>query len=230
MFSEEGADTVECDGPEILDGTEHVVMVGVSGREELFLKDRTEEVIRLIFEPLTALVDDDFALVIEIVLGEVLKKQSEGVGLGPQIAFETAGGDGGAEFGEIVVKIAAEVGGTETFELVGERVAVAVFVEQVLDQVGEAILAGFLVLGASADAEVDVDDGHLSVDVEKDVDAVRKGGAIDGEVALGGGQEGDEEGEGSEAEHWDMLSHGAHVRRPATAVKRAPITPSLETR
>jgi hypothetical protein len=74
------------------------------------------------------------------------------------------------------------------------------------------------VLGANADAEVDVDDGHLSIDVEKDVEAVGRGGAIDGEVALGGGQEGDKEGEGSESEHWGTCYRtGAHVRRPAKA-------------
>jgi hypothetical protein len=201
MFGEESADGVERDGAEILDSAHHFVMVWVAGREKLVLKDRTEEAIGVIFEPLAPLVDNDFALVIEVVLSEILEKESEGIGLRPQVAFEAAGGDGGAEFGEVDVEIPAEVGGAETFQFVGERVAVAVFGEQVLHQVGEAALAGLFVVGAGADAEVDVDDGDFAIDMEKEIESVREGGAVDGEVGLGGGQQGDEEGEGSGAEH-----------------------------
>ena len=66
---------------------------------------------------------------------------------------------------------------------------------------GEAVLAGLFVLGAGADAEVDVDDGDLAVDVEKEIEAVRKGGAVDSKAGLGGSQQGDEEGQGSEPDH-----------------------------
>ena len=41
-----------------------------------------------------------------------------------------------------------------------------------LDQMGETVLAGLLVLGAGPDADVDVDDGGFAIDVEEKVEAI----------------------------------------------------------
>ncbi len=45
-----------------------------------------------------------------------------------------------------------------------------------LDQMGEAILAGLLVLGAGADTDVDMDDGGFAINVKEKVEAIREGG------------------------------------------------------
>ncbi len=138
VLCEEGADRIEGNGAEVFDGAEHIVVVGVAGREEVLVKERIDAVVGLVFELLAALIDDDFALVIEVFLGEVLEKEGKGVGLHPQVALQAAGRDGGTKFSEVFVEIAAGVGSAEKLEGGGDRVAFAVFVEEMLDEVGEA--------------------------------------------------------------------------------------------
>ena len=123
MLGMKGADDVHGDGTKVLDYADHIVVVGMARREELLVKYGIDAVIRHIFELLAPFVDDDFALVVEVLLCEVLRKEGEGVGLHPQIALEAAGRYRGAEFGEVFIEVAASVGRAETFELRGDRVS-----------------------------------------------------------------------------------------------------------
>jgi hypothetical protein len=70
-----------------------------------------------------------------------------------------------------------------------------------LDQMGEAILAGLLVLGAGPETDVDMDDGGFAINVEEKVEAIGEGGALDGEPGLSVSEQGEEQGEGAAAEH-----------------------------
>src|SRR5215475_10050396 len=68
VLGEEIADDIEGDRAEVLDRSDHVVVIGMARREQLLMEQRIDAVIRFVVELLASLVNDYFALVVEVLL------------------------------------------------------------------------------------------------------------------------------------------------------------------
>ncbi len=142
---------------------------------------------------LAQLVLDDAALLVELGLGDGALEVAHAVRLHPQDEVEGRDRDVLEVVGPVLVGRAVEVGRADLLH--GLEVVVVVVLaaveHQVLEEVGEAGLAGLLVLRADVVPDVEGDDGRLVVLVDDQGQAVVEDEFLVGDVDLGrlGGQE-----------------------------------------
>ena len=155
--------------------------VGVARRTQILLEQHEGAAVGLILQSLAALVLDDVALVIQLLLGEHVGQRGQAVRFDPENVFQIGGGYGGEIVGAVLGGGAVHASGKQAgagFLQKAEILSVGIlraFEHHVLEQMGEAGAARALVLRADVIPAIHVDHGQLAVHVQDDVEAVGQG-------------------------------------------------------
>ena len=142
--------------------------------------------IGLVLRRLAAFVADDLALVLEVLPRERVGQRGDPVRLQPEHVFQVARRYGGEVVGAVVTRgtvdaalpqVAARL--LDVLEIPPGRVF-RPFEHQVFKEMGEPGAAGPLHLGAHVKPVIDMDHGQFAVNVQNDLQTVRKGKLLKG--------------------------------------------------
>ena len=170
--------------------------IGMAGGIEVLVDQLVPAAVGLVLRGLAALVADDFALVLEVLLRERVSQRGDAVGFQPEHVFEVARGHGGEVVGPVVARGAVDAAFAQVaarlFDVleIPFRRMLRPFEHQMLEEMGEPRPPRQLHLGAHVEPVIDVHHGQLAVDVQDDLQPVRQGVFLEvdpREVLLGHG-------------------------------------------
>ncbi len=152
----------------------------MAGRREVRHQQLVGAAVGRVVDALAALVLDDVALVVQLLLVGLVEQRRQAVGLDPQQRLEVGRRHGREVVGAVAAGGAVDAALTDVrAHFLDQREVLAGHVRralehQVLEQVGEAGPSRHFVLRADVEPLVHVDDRQLAIDVQDQLQAVRQ--------------------------------------------------------